>query len=219
MDVDQATTSFHTLRTLRVYRFEENSVIEGHAEEDEVYLVLLSGSVDLIVRVSDDAEAALSAELAAPSNLEIVESAVYLPPGSSYRLFATSEASVAYGRAASTSSRKPRTFETRLITKTSETDIVLESGDYAESLRFRVALISVRGARTSFSPFEAAESSMEKLLHVTGATIAGGPLACVTTPTESLQLSSGDTVASTPGESPTLAFAEGSVGLTLMLMA
>ena len=49
VDIDAAKTGFEDLRSLRIYRFEPEGVIEGHAEEDEVYVVLLAGSAKLVI--------------------------------------------------------------------------------------------------------------------------------------------------------------------------
>ena len=219
VDIDETITGFRTLRTLRVYRFDKDSVIEGHAEADEVYLVLLSGSVEVAIRVSEDADVFMSVELSAPSKFEGVEGAAYLPPGAFYRLFAKSEADVAYVRAAATSLRAPRTFASRPVTGATDIVMILESGEYAESLRFRLASINVRDDRASFVPFGIAEIEKEKFLLVTGTSLTGRSLASVIIGTESIQLTSRNTVVSRPGEYPALELREGSDCLALMLMA
>ncbi len=47
VDIDQSQTGFANLRSLRIYRFDAGSVIDGHAEEDEVFVVVMAGSVEL----------------------------------------------------------------------------------------------------------------------------------------------------------------------------
>ena len=47
VDIDRSQTGFANLRSLRIYRFDKDSVIDGHAEEDEVLIVMMAGSVEL----------------------------------------------------------------------------------------------------------------------------------------------------------------------------
>jgi len=49
VDIDQSKTGFKNLRTLRIYRFDPGSVIDGHAEEDEVFIIILAGSAELAI--------------------------------------------------------------------------------------------------------------------------------------------------------------------------
>ena len=49
VDIDQSVTGFDTLRSLRVYRFDSGAVIDGHAEEDEVFVVVVAGRAELSV--------------------------------------------------------------------------------------------------------------------------------------------------------------------------
>jgi 5-deoxy-D-glucuronate isomerase len=99
VDIDQALTGFTSLRTLRIYRFEAASVVEGHAEEDEVFIVLLSGSAELtmsdeLASGSASPDPSYPVTLSAPGIASGVACAAYLPPGGAYKLVAITNAEV-----------------------------------------------------------------------------------------------------------------------------
>ena len=93
VDIDRSHTGFSELVSLRVYSFAGGVVIDGKAEEDEVFIVLLRGRADLFV--SGDERQSGSFQLQRGSGSR----AVYLPPHASYRLSATSDCNIAYARA------------------------------------------------------------------------------------------------------------------------
>lgn len=91
VDIDQAVTGFARLKSLRVYRFAADKVIDGESEGDEVLIALLGGEV----RMEITGATPLAADLAAGAVL-------YMPPGHAYSLSAAADALVAYGRASAT---------------------------------------------------------------------------------------------------------------------
>ncbi len=93
VDIDRAQHDFATLVSLRVYAFAAGMTIDGEAEEDEVYVVLMRGAAEVAV-TCDGAEAGRWTLGVAGG-----PRAVYLPPLSSYRLIAREDSDVAYARA------------------------------------------------------------------------------------------------------------------------
>ncbi|MEP6645406.1 MAG: hypothetical protein ABJA69_12965, partial [Acidobacteriaceae bacterium] len=67
VDIDKSQTGFANLRSLRIYRFDADSVINGHAEEDEVFIVGMAGSVELAMSEHDSIEGARPVTLSTPS--------------------------------------------------------------------------------------------------------------------------------------------------------
>ncbi len=94
VDIDRALTGFTKLVSLRVYTFVEGVVIDGEAEADEVFIVLMRGSAD--VTVSSGGRQAGSFSLRQGGGTR----AVYMPPQASYRLTAGAECDIAYARGA-----------------------------------------------------------------------------------------------------------------------
>ena len=92
VDIDGANTCFSDLVSLRVYSFAEGVMIDGEAEEDEVFIVLLRGRADLIV--SGDERRSGSFQLQRGGGSRVV----YLPPHVSYRLSAITDCDIAYAR-------------------------------------------------------------------------------------------------------------------------
>ena len=88
VDIDQTTTGFDRLTSLRAYRFAAGLTVEGESEVEEVLILLVSGMVRLEITGTHK----LTAELAAGQIL-------YMPPDHAYRLTPSVDAVVAYGRA------------------------------------------------------------------------------------------------------------------------
>lgn len=91
VDIDQRITQFSNLVSLRVYSFAKGVEINGEAEEDELFIVLVRGHVD--VDVNSGAAGAFSLRTDGGAR------AVYLPPHDVYSLRPGSDADVAYARA------------------------------------------------------------------------------------------------------------------------
>ncbi len=64
VDIDKSHTGFARLRSLRIYRFDVDSVIDGEAEEDEVLIVVMAGSIELTMSGGH------SADSSAPSHAD-----------------------------------------------------------------------------------------------------------------------------------------------------
>lgn len=134
VDIDQSITGFKDLRTLRIYRFDPGSVIDGHAEEDEVFIVVLAGSIE--ITMSGNGAKVGPTLLEAPQAGTPGNCAAYLPPGGAYQLVAKSEADIAYARATPVGSHGPKIFSSL-----PGPDSFLEEPSYAEKLQLRLLLI------------------------------------------------------------------------------
>jgi 5-deoxy-D-glucuronate isomerase len=141
VDIDRSLTNFSVLRTLRIYRFEKDSVIEGHAEEDEVFIVVLSGSIELTMSV-DPLEKGSPVILAAPDGSGAVACAAYLPRHAAYTLIPQTDADIAYARASPASDRMPKVFSSKPRPDSSGVHLLLDEKTHAERLLLRLLCIS-----------------------------------------------------------------------------
>ncbi len=211
VDIDQGKTGFVNLRTLRIYQFDPGSAIEGHAEEDEVVMVLLAGSAELTLKSegSDDISTLLSAEGDRNSAC-----AAYLPPHAAYRLLPLAPADVAYARATPVRSSPAKVFVSQAVSKEDGCTLLLDQVDYAEKLGLRLFRIDAAPENMILG----AQKPLEALVHVRNvrptdsATIKGDD-GTVTT------LETWDTVAIAAGERPMLRLAAGSSALVLIILA
>ena len=214
VDIDQSRTEFTNLRTLRIYQFDAGSVIDGHAEEDEVFIAVLAGSVELTMRLGDSAG---SAVLTGADDANTSPCAAYLPPNGAYRMVVSDEADVAYVRATPKSGQAPRVFD-RSVARESETVTVLfDESSYAEKLRLRLVQIDAREHEIEFPLLSEREGNCEALVHLgkvpaAKATLRGADSA-------SLSIESWDSVAISPGENPNLHLAQGSSAQLLIALA
>lgn len=218
VDIDKSKTGFVNLRSLRIYCFDVDSVINGHAEEDELLIVVMAGSVELTISegssVENPRQYILSAVSEARSNL----CAAYLPPHAAYKLVPQHEAVVAYARATPAGGRSAAVFSSHLNLHHAEVVVLLEESTYPQRLRIRVLQISALQNDIAVTPIEESEDICEALVHVRMmpservATIAG-------TDGVMIPLASWDTIAVTPGARPTLRVALGSSALVLIVMA
>ena len=101
VDIDQSTTGFRNLVSLRIYEFADGITIDGEAEADEVLVVLLAGAVSIAVTGAHEAGFQLDAD---------GDWAIYLPPHHHYHLRPLTPATVAYARARPSSGSAPRAF-------------------------------------------------------------------------------------------------------------
>ena len=220
VDIDQAITGFTKLRTLRVYRFDQGSVINGYAEEDEVFIVVMAGSIELTIIADPSDDLSSPAILSAPSGSEGVVCAAYLPLHAAYKLVALSESEVAYARASSVGTRRAEVFSSPAQAGASDIVLLLEETRYAERLRFRLVHFDAQRRDLVFAPIHESEAMCESLVYLSTATPAAKDIASLYGNNETpIWLDSSDVVAAEPGERLTLHIARGSSGLVLIVMA
>ena len=218
VDIDPSRTGFTVLRTLRIYRFDADSVINGHAEEDEVFIVVLAGSVELTMSSANWPDSQRHFKLAAASDPENTACAAYLPPHAAYQLVPGNEADIAYARATPVDSRPPKVFTPQFRTIAPGVTVLFDDTTYAERVRLRLVQIDAQQNEVAFSPVHRSESMCEALVHVR--TVPAERSATITrTDAAPTLLDSWDTVAVPPGESPTLRVAMGSSALVLIVIA
>ena len=213
VDVDQAKTGFTVLRTLRIYRFDKESVIEGHAEEDEVFIVVIAGAVELTV--TDRSTTLGPLTLSAADGAEGIHCAAYLPPGAAYKLIPKTGADVAYARATPSGIRPVKVFCSVARPADPGVTVLLEEVDHAERLRLRVIQCDGRERDVVFAPLQ--ETGGEALVHIR--TPAAESVAVVSkTQADPVWLESWDTVAAAPSDSVALHIAKRSLVLALIVM-
>ena len=149
VDIDQSVTGFSNLRSLRVYTFACDKIIDGEAEEDELFIVLLSGTVDVLVAGASTASFTLQTGSGT--------GAVYLPPHDSYRLRVRSDADVAYARA------QPGNNDSKMARAFDYVDGRLAVIDYSDS--FSIAL-SAQGVGNDRFLSTLGSSAAERLIHI-----------------------------------------------------
>jgi hypothetical protein len=215
VDIDQAMTGFTTLRTLRVYRFEPGAVIDGHAEEDEVFILALAGEVELTMTAGSRESA--PARLAVPDASGNLACAAYLPPHGAYRLVPKTQADIAYVRATPESGRLPRTFAPVASQDSSGAMVLRDENAYAEKLRFRLVRIEASQRDVVYQAIHDGETKNEALIHVRNLT-AGSDVRVEGDASSSMVIESWDTIVVSPGERPSLRFA-GSSALLLTVWA
>lgn len=191
VDIDQSKTRFSDLVSLRVYSFAQGMVIDGEAEGDEVFIVLMRGAATVGV-TQDDRQAGLFA-----LGTEGGARAVYLPPHASYQLTASSDCDVAYARVLPCSDERPAARDF-----VSSNDQLTISG-YATGMD--LTLSSLASDRYSVL-FKRLGGSSERFVHVRSSD--GG----IVTLLEE-QLGDWDTVALSDDEHPTLKVEKGTVAI------
>lgn len=94
IDIDRTKAPLSKLVSLRVYSFDRDVVIDGEAEGDEVFIVLMRGQAGIRTSGSD----------AAPQDFALGSDggtrAIYLPPHHAYQLSTRADCDVAYARVA-----------------------------------------------------------------------------------------------------------------------
>jgi 5-deoxy-D-glucuronate isomerase len=167
VDIDQSVTGFTTLKSLRIYRFQPGATIEGESEEDEVFVLPVSGGFHIEVT----GKTAVAADLTAEGPVR----ALYMTPHHAYRLTPGEETLVAYARAEA-GGRVPVQA------------LTAESSDLGERLRF--ALVDLAdGAALDRG------GSGERLFHVISGRLAAGGKALAAGQT--LALAAGETMTPT----------------------
>lgn len=201
VDIDQSQTGFHELRTLRIYRFATGSVIDGHAEEDEVLILVLAGSIELTMSYGDDPGLPQTLTVAGESPTPC---AAYLPPHAAYRLVPHTPADIAYIRARPKSARPPKVFAPACVVQPHGVRVLFEENAYAEKLRIRV--MQIDRFESELALLNETESDAESLIHVRN--LPEDAQATISSPvSDEVPLKSWDTLAVTPGERPTLQLA------------
>jgi hypothetical protein len=211
VDIDQPLTGFTELRTLRIYRFETGSVIDGHAEEDEVFIVVLAGSIELTMTWG--AAAGLPQALTAGES-HVTPCAAYLPPHAAYRLVPQSQADIAYARARPRGARPPKVFTPNSTAAAGNRTVILEENAYAEKLRIRLTRLDRSDGACRLVTEE--DANAEALLHIRD--LPAGTSATCTSPGSTVLVESWDTIAVSPGERPTLQLNDASA-LVLTVLA
>ena len=217
VDIDQAQTGFAALRTLRIYRFDPPATVHGHAEEDEVFIVVLCGEVELQMRSEhwsrNDARFVLEAADAASP----VACVAYLPPHAEYALTPRTPADVAYARARPISGRSPAVFTTAPLPNGAGTQLLLDESSHAERLRLQLWQIRTREIAADLMPANRPVAAGEILIYVRAAPVLAVTVDAQDLPTVALE--SWDTLAVSAGEWPRLRVAARSSALSLVVSA
>ena len=220
VDIGPSVTGFSNLRTLRIYQFEKDSVIEGHAEQDEVFIVVLAGAIELTMIVDPSENALSPIVLTAPDGSGArLACAAYLPAHAAYKLIPQSEADVAYARATPTTPSTcppPRSFSPPV--RPAGSYVWLEETAYAERLRFRLMLFGKQDSTVSSIPVKVSEAMCEALVYVRSVP-PNGVSVTAARDTAPVCLESWDTVALAAGENPTFTIGVESAALVLVVAA
>lgn len=216
VDIDQSKTDFAALRSLRIYSFDADVVIDGHAEEDEVFVVVLSGSIDMVIGWDEPKGTVGTYMLSAPDCEGGNAFVAYLPPHSNYQLTARTQSNIAYARATPKESGQPAIFHSTAGVAVSASTTLLEERSYASRLRLRVVRLDAKDDDMAVELMQQGDSG-EALVHLQSsnaeqvATISEGDDVPLT-------MHAWQTVAISPGESPVLHLDRGAT-LTLMTVS
>jgi hypothetical protein len=218
VDIDRSQTGFANLRSLRIYRFDNGSVIDGHAEEDEVLIVMMAGSVELSMMDQNSGDSPRPLTLSAASDTQGDPCVAYLPPHGGYRLIPRSNAEVAYARATPAGGPPPHVFGSHPVSDHSGVTLLVEENNYLQRLRLRLLQVTAAQKDISVLPIQRSEDRCEALVHVRTAPAEG--VASITREGATVtSLASWDTVTVLPGECPALSFKAGSSALVLVVLA
>jgi hypothetical protein len=215
VSIDQAITGFERLRTLRVYQFSAGVPVDGHAEEDEVFLVILSGSVEL--NLSGQGTSIGPIRLDAADRKAEAPCAAYLPPHGEYRLVPITSASVAYVRARPQSGPPPKVFPMASVPRDAAKNVVFDAEDYAQRLRLRIVAIPTVNDESSFAGVADYNADRERLIHIQDPGKHTSMTAC--DGDELVSVSAWDTVILRPGEHPVLKLSRGASPLIFVFAA
>ena len=218
VDIDQSMTGFANLRTLRIYQFDAASVIDGHAEEDEVLIVVLAGSVELTINSELWQDSQCAFTLSAATESQGVACAAYLPPHATYKLSPQGDADVAYARATPASTRPPTIFSSIRRRDEPGITVLLDSLLYAERLRMRLVQIDATQGQVTLTPIDRSESTHEALVHLTSDSEKGVAIIAGADETAT-SLHSRDTIALSPGDHTSVRIAGGSASALIVTSA
>lgn len=166
VDIDQAQTGFAVLRTLRIYHFEPPAVINGHAEEDEVFIVVLAGEIELQMRSEHWSSSDRRFTLEAAGKTGPAMCAAYLPPHAEYSLTPRRGADVAYARALPTEARAPAVFSTVPRRSVMGSQLLLDPEAYAQRLRLQLWYAEAKEHAADLAPRSRSTAMSETLVHV-----------------------------------------------------
>ena len=166
VDIESAQTGFQLLRTLRIYRFAQGTRIEGHAEDDEVYIAVLAGTIKLVIHAA--AGAGYRYELTAPEEASNATACVaYLPAQGEYQLTALTDADVAYVRATPRGARPAASFAIDAAPALRPASpVILDLRLHAERLRLQLLRVSGRTVDLRANLFGGGLGADGALLHV-----------------------------------------------------
>lgn len=217
VDIDASATGFQSLKTLRIYRFAPQGVIDGHAEDDEVIVVVLGGEIELQIRSDGWASSAARFALAAPGHPSGAPCAAYLPAQADYSLTPKTPADIAYARATPTHALPPVLFTPILRARTESGPDATDVRSPADRLRVQLRIIAT-GDRESVLPLvDDLPVEREALVHVH--TASADAITVGTSSESAVALASWDTLALPAGERPDLRIAPHSNGLLLLVSA
>lgn len=217
VDIDQAQTGFKALRTLRIYHFDPPAVINGHAEEDEVFIIVLDGEVELQMRSEHWSSSESRFTLKAADKSKSSACAAYLPPHAEYSLKPRSGADVAYVRALPTQARAPAVFLTSPDRHPSGPRLLLDPSSYAQRLRLQLWYAEGLEQAADLAPAANSPATSETLIHVRST-----PARAVSVEAPGLSgitLDSWDTIGIRAGEQPRLRIAARSSAMSLIVSA
>ena len=219
VNLDGAEVGFSKLRSLRLYQFDRGSVIDGHAEQDEVFVIVTAGSVEIQIGYSDEVVDGFGTfTLSAPGSFASGSFVAYLPPHSVYRMTPHTAADVVYARATPSQGRKPAVFRANTTASADGTCTFFEDGTHAERLRLKVLRVAPTQGNTVLRPVGPADNSCEAFVHLQGTPAAKvGSLSDGGAAT--LSLESWDTIALGPGENPALQVEQGSAVIIVAVLA
>jgi KduI/IolB family len=218
VDIDKSQTGFAQLRSLRIYRFDADSVVNGHAEEDEVLIVVMAGTVELTLIDSNSEVRPRCFTVSAASDSPGHPCAAYLPPNAAYQLIPRTGSDVAYARATPAGGPPPHIFSSHDDPAHEGVALLLEEASYPRLLRVRLLQVRAEEHEIAINPIEEVEAPCEALIHFR--TVPEERVATIAeTGTATIPLTSWDTVAVAPGDHPTLRIAKGSSALVLIVLA
>lgn len=149
VDIDRTTAALTRLVSLRVYSFARGTAIDGEAEGDEVFIVLMRGAADFAVTAAGSTQAITLREDAAR--------AFYMPPHSAYRLDAIADCDIAYARC------MPMGDEAPPVRSFVPVDGRLDIGDHARGMTLSWAEMS---PGSNDAPVTVDGGSPERFVHV-----------------------------------------------------
>ncbi|MEO5894983.1 MAG: 5-deoxy-glucuronate isomerase [Vicinamibacterales bacterium] len=212
VDIDQSVTGFRDLRSLRIYRFDQGSVIDGDAEQDEVLVVVLAGSIEFAVNGTQPDHFELSAAGVLPTRACVA----YLPPRHTYRLRSHTVSEVAYARATPQVSREPRAFAPGLTAASPGVTVVIDEHAHAERLRLRLLQLDTRAGQRDVPLFEGWAQAGELIVHARTEP-ADGVATAISSDGAAVPLLSWDSCALTRAERPFLRLAAGATAVVLIV--
>ena len=218
VNLDGAEIGFQSLRSLRQYRFDANTVVNGHAEQDEVFVVVTAGSVEMQIGFTEEVVDGFGTfTLMAPGSASGEEMFVaYLPPHSVYRMTPHTEADVFYARATPSEVRQPAVFPAAPTPLGESVCTLFQNRTHAERLRLRVLCVLPHATSAILPLVEPEDAACEALIYVEGTPATGTVSRGIMEP---LALLGPGTIALGPGEAPLLQLQQGNTALVLAVLA